>query len=69
MPFKFASIIRITATLVVLALFPIVSSAHPGHGAPGTFSHELQHQLWAFAALFALAVTLTRGRKHDSSDE
>lgn len=45
---------RLAAALCFLGL-PLATLAHEGHGEPGSFGHDLQHQLWMFAALVVVA--------------
>lgn len=45
---------RLAAALTFLGL-PLAALAHEGHGEPGTFGHDIQHQLWMFAALVVVA--------------
>jgi len=42
------------ATLLALCT-SVQALAHEGHGEPGTFGHDLQHQLWMFVALVVVA--------------
>lgn len=44
-----------------LATLTTLATAHEGHGTPGTFGHDLQHQLWTFAALVAVGALLIAG--------
>src|SRR3712207_9332216 len=45
----------------LLALDAAAANAHEGHGVPGTFSHDLQHQLWTFAAWIAIGTLVLAG--------
>jgi hypothetical protein len=44
-----------------LATLSTITAAHEGHGTPGTISHDLQHQLWTFAAVVAVGALLFAG--------
>jgi hypothetical protein len=44
-----------------------VAAAHSGHGEPGSVGHDLQHQLWMFSALVAVAVLLRLLQGRDGS--
>jgi hypothetical protein len=44
-----------------LALLAPLAGAHEGHGIPGSVGHDLQHQVWTFAALVVVGALLMAG--------
>jgi hypothetical protein len=52
---------KLLLKLCVLASMASSALGHEGHGVPGTFSHDLQHQLWTFAALVVTGALLLNG--------
>ncbi|HEY0962613.1 MAG TPA: hypothetical protein VGE69_09665 [Pseudomonadales bacterium] len=51
----------LSAGCLASTTFVSAAIAHEGHGIPGTIGHDLQHQLWTFAALVAVGALLLAG--------
>jgi hypothetical protein len=45
----------------LLIVLSSLVKAHEGHGIPGSVGHDLQHQVWTFAGLVAVAALLMAG--------
>lgn len=61
---KFGSIVLLPALLLA-----DMASAHSGHGEPGTFGHDMQHQLWMFGALVVVGVIILLVQGRDRNRE
>jgi hypothetical protein len=47
----------------IAALVAPIALAHEGHGVVGSVGHDLQHQVWTFAALVVVAALLLTGER------
>jgi hypothetical protein len=52
-------------TLVLLTLFSVLATAHPGHGETSVFNHSLEHAFGytLIAAMVAIILFVTRKRR------
>ena len=50
---------RLTLAIAIL-MYQMTASAHPGHGEPGTFLHDLTHAAWYVAAAIIMTLALPR---------
>ncbi len=53
---------RLLGTCVAVLLAP-AALAHEGHGVVGSVGHDLQHQVWTFAALVVTGALLLAGER------